>query len=132
MTENEIGTKVLEAAIGLHRDLGPGLLEIVYEVTLARELSDLGLAAERQVPVAIHHKAITFEEGFRADLLVEAKVPLELKSGSVCCPLIKVTETPYLQTRLADAGWTKEDCENSHVLFMEQGSYIEQLFLLTN
>ena len=89
MTENEIGTKVLEAAIGLHRDLGPGLLEIVYEVTLARELSDLGLAVERQVPVAIHHKGITFEEGFRADLVVEAKVLLELKSVERVLPAHK-------------------------------------------
>ena len=53
MKENDIGTRVLEAAITVHRELGPGLLETVYEVILARELSDLGLKVERQVRVPI-------------------------------------------------------------------------------
>jgi GxxExxY protein len=80
MTENEIGTRVIEAAIAVHRELGPGLLETVYEVILARELNDRGLKVERQVPVAIAYKGIRFDEGFRADLIVEGKVILELKS----------------------------------------------------
>ena len=80
MKENEIGTKVLEAAINVHRELGPGLLESVYEVTLARELSDLGLKVERQVQIPIIYKNIRFEEGFRADIVVENAVLLELKS----------------------------------------------------
>lgn len=80
MTENEIGTKVLEAAIRVHRELGPGLLETVYEVILARELSDLGLAVKRQVPITIKYKGLLFDEGFRADLVIESKVLLELKS----------------------------------------------------
>ncbi|MGF1657610.1 MAG: GxxExxY protein, partial [Verrucomicrobiales bacterium] len=53
MKENDIGTQVLKAAINVHRELGPGLLETVYEVILARELSDLGLKVERQVSVSI-------------------------------------------------------------------------------
>jgi len=80
MTENEIGTKVIEAAIAVHRELGPGLLETVYEAILARELVDRGLKVERQVAVPILYKDIRFEEGFRADLIVESKVILELKS----------------------------------------------------
>jgi GxxExxY protein len=80
MNENEIGTRILEAAITVHRELGPGLLESVYEVTLARELSDLGLNVERQVQVPIVYKNIRFEEGFRADIIVENQVLLELKS----------------------------------------------------
>jgi hypothetical protein len=52
MTENEIGTAVIEAAIAVHRELGPGLLETVYEVILSRELQDLGLQVKRDVPVA--------------------------------------------------------------------------------
>ena len=80
MTENQIGTIVIEAAIAVHRALGPGLLETVYEVVLARELADRGLKVDRQVPVAITYKGIRFEEGFRADLIVEGKVILELKS----------------------------------------------------
>ena len=80
MTENEIGTIVLESAIAVHRELGPGLLETVYEVVLARELQDRGLNVERQVPVAIQYKDIRFDEGFRADIIVDSKVILELKS----------------------------------------------------
>ena len=80
MTENEIGTIVVESAIVVHRELGPGLLETVYEVVLARELQDRGLNVERQVPVAIQYKGIRFEEAFRADIIVNGKVILELKS----------------------------------------------------
>jgi len=80
MTENEIGTVVVESAIAVHRELGPGLLETVYEVVLARELQDRGLNVERQVPVAIQYKEIRFDEGFRADIIVDGKVILELKS----------------------------------------------------
>jgi GxxExxY protein len=57
MTENEIGTRVIEAAIAVHRELGPGLLETVYEVILARELADRGLKVVRQTPVPITYKA---------------------------------------------------------------------------
>jgi len=80
MIENEIGTIVVESAIAVHRELGPGLLETVYEVVLARELQDRGLNVERQVPVAIQYKDIRFDEGFRADIIVDSKVILELKS----------------------------------------------------
>lgn len=80
MTENEIGTICIDAAICVHRELGPGLLESVYEVALAYELSERGLAVQRQVPVPIRYKGLEFEEGFRADLIVADKVILELKS----------------------------------------------------
>jgi len=80
MIENEIGTIVIESAIAVHRELGPGLLETVYEVVLARELQDRGLNVERQVPVAIQYKDVRFDEGFRADIIVDSKVILELKS----------------------------------------------------
>jgi GxxExxY protein len=80
MTENAIGTIVVDAAIAVHRVLGPGLLESVYEAILAHELRRRGLAVERQVPVPIEYDGVKFEEGFRADILVEGKVILELKS----------------------------------------------------
>lgn len=80
MNENEIGTQVLAAAIEVHRELGPGLLESVYEIILARELTDRGFTVARQVPVPIVFKGIRFDEGFRADLIVNDKVLLELKS----------------------------------------------------
>ena len=80
MTENEIGTIVIESAIAVHRELGPGLLEMVYEVVLVRELQNRGLKVERQVPVPIEYKGIRFDEGFRADIIVDGRVILELKS----------------------------------------------------
>ena len=80
MTENEIGTIIIEAAISVHRQLGLGLLETVYEVALAHQLSKGSLKIERQVPIPIEYDGIMFDEGFRADILVESKVILELKS----------------------------------------------------
>ena len=97
MNENEIGTKLLEAAIQIHRELGPGLLEVVYEVILARELSDRGLRVQRQVPVPIVFKGIRFDEGFRADLIIENKVLLELKSIERIVPAHKKQVQTYLR-----------------------------------
>ncbi len=79
MTENEIGKQVVDVAIRVHRELGPGLLETVYEVVLSHELRQRGLQVERQVPVDIEYQGLKFDEGFRADLIVENKVILELK-----------------------------------------------------
>jgi GxxExxY protein len=80
MTENEIGKIIVGTAIAVHKELGPGLLETVYEVILAHELQKHGLQAKRQVPIPIEHHGIKFEEGFRADILVDNKVIIELKS----------------------------------------------------
>ena len=80
MTENEIGTIVVDSAIQLHRATGPGLLEKVYETLLAYELETRGLIVERQVPIDISYNGVHFDEGFRADIVVENKVILELKS----------------------------------------------------
>lgn len=80
MKENEIGTIIVDAAIQVHRALGPGLLESVYEIVLAYELQQRGLQVERQVPVPIKYKDIIFNEAFKADIMVNNKVVLELKS----------------------------------------------------
>ncbi len=80
MNENEIGKVIVDAAITVHRELGPGLLESVYEAVLAQELRERGLQVERQVPIPIVWRGMQFEEGFRADLVVEGKVIAELKS----------------------------------------------------
>ena len=80
MDENEIGREVVDAAIAVHRQLGPGLLEPVCEIILLDELRERGLKAARQVPVPIEYRRKRFEEGFRADIVVEDKVILELKS----------------------------------------------------
>ena len=68
MTENEIGKTIVDAAMAVHKGLGPGLLELVYEVVLAHELEQRGLKVKRQVPVAIEYAGVHFQEGFRADL----------------------------------------------------------------
>ena len=80
MTENEIAKQILDAAFLVHTKLGPGLLESVYEVVLAHELRKKGLTVERQKPMPIVYDGIRFDEAFRTDLLVDAKVIAELKS----------------------------------------------------
>lgn len=80
MSENEIGRVVVDAAIAVHRALGPGLLESVYEAVLADELVERGLTVARQVIIPIFYKEKQIDEGYRADILVEDRVVLELKS----------------------------------------------------
>lgn len=80
MTENEIGKIVVNCAVRLHMELGPGLFETVYEVLLAHELQEAKLSLVRQVPIPIEFHGIRFDEGFRADIIIEEKVLLELKS----------------------------------------------------
>ncbi|MDP4611312.1 MAG: GxxExxY protein [Opitutales bacterium] len=80
MDENEIGRILVDAAIYIHRSLGPGLMESVYEAVLARELTKRGLDIERQVQVPIKFDGELYEEGFRADLIINKKVIVELKS----------------------------------------------------
>lgn len=100
LTENQISKIVLDAAFKVHTQTGPGLLESVYEVTLAHELRKAGLQVERQVAIPIHYDELTFDEGFRADLLVQSKVIVELKSVE---QLLKVHSKQLLtQLRLSD------------------------------
>jgi GxxExxY protein len=80
MTENEIVEIVVDCAVKLHMRLGPGLLESVYETVLCYELQKRGLSVQRQVPIPITYDNMLFTEGFRADLIVDGKVILELKS----------------------------------------------------
>jgi GxxExxY protein len=80
LTENQLSKIILDAAFKVHTKTGPGLLETVYEVTLAHELRKQGLEVKRQVPIPIIYDELTFDEGFRADILVEDKVIVELKS----------------------------------------------------
>lgn len=100
MDENEIARQIVDAAYQIHRRLGPGLLESVYETVLAYELEKRGLSAKRQVPVPILYEDISFNEGFRADLIVEDKVIVELKSVETVAPVHKKQLLTYL--RLAD------------------------------
>ena len=81
MAENEITDKIIGCAINLHRVLGPGLLESVYENALAYDLRQLGLTVRTQVPMPLVYREIKHEVGYRLDLLVEEKVVVEIKSA---------------------------------------------------
>jgi GxxExxY protein len=79
MNENEIGTAVLDEAFYLHRNLGSGLLESVYETVLMKLLAKKGLCVQRQVSIPIEFEGEYFDEGFRVDLFVEGKVIYRIK-----------------------------------------------------
>jgi len=97
MTENEISKVIVDAAIQAHRALGPGLFESVYEVVLSHELSKRGLKVERQVRIPIEYDGLQFDEGFRADIIVEGKVILELKSVDTLVALHRKQIQTYLR-----------------------------------
>lgn len=100
MTENEIAKVIVDAAFKIHTALGPGLLESVYEVVLAKELERRGLRVERQKPVKIVFDGMTFDEGYRMDLLVNDLVVVEVKSVENMVPVHKKQLLTHL--RLAD------------------------------
>lgn len=77
----ELARIAVDCGFQIHNRLGPGLLESVYEVILADSLAERGLSIERQKPIPIHFDGRFFDEGFRADLLVEGRLLIELKSS---------------------------------------------------
>lgn len=100
MTENEIAKIVADSALKVHRALVPGLLESVYEIVLAYELRSRGLNVERQVSIPIRYDSLRFDEGLGADLVVEQKVIVEVRSLEATRPVHKKQTLTYL--RLAD------------------------------
>ena len=97
MTENEIARLVVDTCYKLHRRLGPGLLESVYQVILYHELGKLGFEVRRQVPVPIVWDGIQLDEAFRADLIVNQKVIIELKSVEKLAPVHAKQLLTYLR-----------------------------------
>ena len=97
MTENEAATAIVDAAYHVHKGLGPGLLETVYEVSVAHELRKRGVRVVRQVAVPIVYDGVAFEEGFRADLIVEDVVIVELKSVERLLPVHSKQLLTYLR-----------------------------------
>jgi len=100
MTENEVAKQIVDAAYRVHTSLGPGLLESVYEVVLAYELEKRGLHTVRQQAVPIVYQEIRIEMGFRADLIIEDQVIVEIKSVDAVAPVYKKQLLTHL--RLAD------------------------------
>ena len=97
MHENEISQIAVDAAVKVHSELGPGLLEFVYEVVLSYELAKRGLHIERQVSVPISYDGVKFEEGFRADIIIEGKVILEIKAIEKILPVHRKQLLTYLK-----------------------------------
>jgi len=95
--ENDIARETVDAALQVHKALGPGLLESVYEVVLAQELCRRGLEVERQVAVPVVYQNLVFEEGFRADLMLNRKVIVEIKSVERLAPVHKKQLLTYLR-----------------------------------
>ncbi len=100
MTENELARIVVDLAYKIHTRLGPGLLESVFEAIMLYELRKLGLRAENQVDVPVIWEEIKLHIGFRADIIVDEKLILELKSCEKVEPVHKKQLLTYL--RLTD------------------------------
>ena len=95
--EDEVARQIVDAAYQVHTTLGPGLLESVYEVVLAHELGQRRLAVTRQVPVGVTYKNIRFDLGFRADMVVENIVLVELKSVETLLPVHNKQVLTYIK-----------------------------------
>jgi iron complex transport system substrate-binding protein len=77
---DEVSSDVVGAAIGIHREIGPGLLESVYELVLAARLEQMGYRVARQFPVSVELEGLSFPAAFRVDLLVDERLVVEIKS----------------------------------------------------
>jgi GxxExxY protein len=97
MDENSIATSVVNCALEIHKELGPGLLESVYEVLLGDLLIQSGFRVERQKPIPIHFHGKRFDEGFRANLVVGGTVLVELKSVEFLARVDKKQVLTYLK-----------------------------------
>jgi iron complex transport system substrate-binding protein len=104
MEIDEITSIIIQTSIKIHKELGPGLLESVYETVLAKMLADKGLHIERQKPVSFVYEGIRFNEGFRCDLLVENMVVIELKSTERLMPVHSKQLLTYLRLMDKEVG----------------------------
>ncbi len=102
---DDITGSIVDAAMKIHIDLGPGLLESVYEVVLAKALQKRGFQVERQKVIRFEYDGIVFEEGFRADLLVESQVIIELKSVEKLIPVHSKQLLTYLRLMNLSVGF---------------------------
>lgn len=117
MTVNQITQQVIGAAITIHKKLGPGLLESAYEACLAYELGKLGLRVERQRAVPLVYESVKLDCGFRADLIVEGKVIIEIKSKEQLHPVDEAQLLSHLRLLNLSVGLLI----NFHVLVLKDG-----------
>jgi GxxExxY protein len=97
LTENQIATVIVDAALKIHRALGPGLLESVYEATPAFELERRGLYVMTQQGMPVVYEGVELELGFRADIIVNSKVIVEVKSIEAFAPVHRKQLETYLR-----------------------------------
>jgi GxxExxY protein len=97
MTENEIAKIIVDASFKIHKTLGPGLFESVYQATLDFELQKRGLRVAQQVGLPVHYEGVKLELGFRVDLIVGDKVIVEIKSVEALAPIHKKQLLTYLR-----------------------------------
>ena len=100
MRENEVAQIIVDVAFQIHKKLGPGLLESVYQAVMTHELRKRGIDVEAEVPIPVHWDGMTLDVGFRADLIVEHCVIVELKSVEAVARVHKKQLLTYL--RIAD------------------------------
>ncbi len=100
----DLTSPVIKAAIEVHRTLGPGLLESVYEACFFYELEQVGLRVEKQLAVPVRYKNIKIEQGFRIDLWIERKVVVELKACEKILPLHKAQILTYMRLTKSPVG----------------------------
>ena len=117
MNVNELSFKVIGAAMEVHRELGPGLLESTYEECLCYELSKANLPFQRQLELPIHYKSIKLDCGYRMDIVVDKRLVLELKSVEVTLPLHEAQLITYLKLSQIDNGLLI----NFNVPFLKEG-----------
>lgn len=88
---------IIDAAIKIHKPIGPGLFESVYEVVLEYELKKQGFVTERQIAIPVRYESLVMDIGFRADLIVDKEVIVEIKSVEVIKPVFKKQVITYLR-----------------------------------
>jgi GxxExxY protein len=97
MTENDIASVVVDAALKIHKTLGPGLLESVYQATLSFELQKRGLRVVEELALPVRYEGVKLDLGFRVDLLVDDKLVIEIKSVEAVAPVHRKQVHTYLR-----------------------------------
>ena len=113
----ELTSKIIGAAIEVHRELGPGLLESAYEMALCHELHLRDIPFQRQLPLPLRYKSVSLDCGYRIDILVDDKIVLELKTVDVVLPVHEAQLQTYLKLAQKRVGFVL----NFHVAVMKDG-----------
>ena len=119
MEENEVGERILGCALAVHKALGPGLLESVYETCLAHELRKAGLPVQRQLPLPVIYDGIEIEAGYRLDLLIADLVVVEIKALEDVAAVHRAQLLSYLRL----GGYRLGYLLNFNVALMRNGIY---------